>query len=285
VGKRQVFELPPRKVEVFEHQTEKKRCRHCGTASWSAYPAEVGRSVQYGPHLKSLCVYLTQYQFLPYRRCAEFLRDVWGHGISEGALVDFTRECHQSLEVPERAIVEGLKHAAVLCVDETGMRCGKELHWNHVCATKDLTHFILHPKRGEIAMRAQGILPSFEGVAVHDHWKPYYRFKEMGHALCNAHHLRELKHIHDDHGEKWADGMRCLLLSMQQAVEEAKTTGCLEVSTRRLKFFERRYGKILESGMAITRVSGGKPERMGNRIDRPPEAARSNYREKIFWTG
>ncbi len=98
-------------------------------------------------------------------------------------------------------------------------------------------------------MHAQGILPSFEGVAVHDHWKPYYRFQGMDHALCNAHHLRELMHIHEEHGEKWADDMRRLLLSMQQAVEEAKATGSPEVSSRRLKFFERRYGEILESGM------------------------------------
>lgn len=249
VGTRQVFDLPPRKVEVFEHQTEKKRCQHCGTMSWSAYPAGVERPVQYGPHLKALCVYLTQYQFLPYRRCAQFLSDVWGHGISEGALVDFTRECHRSLEDPERAIVDGLKRAAVLCVDETGMRCGKMLYWNHVCATEGLTHFILHPNRGEKAMRAQGILPFFKGVAVHDHWKPYYRFQGMDHALCNAHHLRELRHLHEEHGEKWADGMRRLLLSMRQAVEDAKAAGSPEVGTRRLKFFERRYGEILERGM------------------------------------
>lgn len=250
VGKRQVFDIPPRKVEVFEHQTEKKRCRHCGTTSWSAYPPEVERPVQYGPHLKALCVYLTQYQLLPYRRCAEFLRDGWGHGISEGALVDFNRECHMSLEAPEQAIVEGLKNAAVLCVDETGMRCEKKLHWNHVCATDRLTHFILHPNRGEKAMHAQGILPFFEGVAVHDHWKAYYRFQGMNHALCNAHHLRELKHIHEEHGETWAYDMSRLLLSMQQAVEEAKATGATEVSMRRLKFFERRYGEVLECGFA-----------------------------------
>lgn len=250
VSKRQVFDLPPRKVEVFEHQTEKKHCRHCGATSWSAYPPEVARPVQYGPHLKALCVYMTQYQLLPYRRCVDFLRDAWGHTISEGALVNFNRECHQFLEASEQVIVEGLKSAAVLCVDETGMRCEKRLQWTHVCATDRLTHFVLHPNRGEKAMRAQGILPFFKGRAVHDHWKAYYRFQGMDHGLCNAHHLRELKHIHEEHGERWADRMRRLLLSMRQAVEEAKAAGSTEVSARRLSFFERRYGEILECGMA-----------------------------------
>lgn len=259
VDKRQVFDLPRVNVQVTEHQVEVKRCRHCGTMARSDFPKEAGRPVQYGPGLKALCVYLTQYQFLPYGRCAEFLRDVFGHGISEGALVTFNREAHLQLEAPEQAVLEGLKGAPVACFDETGMRCEKALYWNHVCATEKLTHYILHPRRGEEAMRAQGILPSFGGIAVHDHWKSYYRFKEVaGHALCNAHHLRELRHIHEDHGEKWAKDMHGLLLAMQCAVDGAKAAGATEVSMRRLKFFERRYGEILERGFAYHARQRGK---------------------------
>lgn len=248
---RQVFDFPPVHIEVTEHQVESKRCRHCGAVSRSSFPQAVGRPVQYGPALKALCVYLTQYQFLPYGRCAEFFRDVFGHGISEGALVDFTRECHQQLEVQEQVVLEGLKSAPVACFDETGVRCEKALHWDHVCSTEKLTHHHFHPRRGEEAMRDQGILPSFEGTAIHDHWKSYYRFDAVaGHGLCNAHHLRELKHIHEQHGEKWAKAMSHLLLAMQGAVTEAKAAGHTEVSSRRLKFFERRYGDILEQGIA-----------------------------------
>ena len=68
VEKHQVFDIPPVHVEVTEHQIEVKLCRRCGKVSRSSHPQEASRPVQYGPGLKALCVYLTQYQFLPYGR-------------------------------------------------------------------------------------------------------------------------------------------------------------------------------------------------------------------------
>src|SRR5512142_2375265 len=50
-----------------------------------------------------------------------------------------------------------------------------------------------HAKRGKEGMKAAGVLPSFAGIACHDAWKPYDGWENVaGHALCNAHLLREL---------------------------------------------------------------------------------------------
>ncbi len=46
-----------------------------------------------------------------------------------------------------------------------------------------------------------GILPLFNGTLCHDHWKPYYKF-DCTHALCNAHHLRELTRAYEQDGQK-----------------------------------------------------------------------------------
>jgi len=43
-----------------------------------------------------------------------------------------------------------------------------------------------------------GILPDFTGRAVHDFWKPYFGYT-CTHGLCNAHHLRELVFVHEQH--------------------------------------------------------------------------------------
>src|SRR4051794_41223977 len=42
------------------------------------------------------------------------------------------------------------------------------------------------------AMDAAGVLPHFTGIAVHDAFAPYARYRSVTHALCNAHLLREL---------------------------------------------------------------------------------------------
>ena len=43
-------------------------------------------------------------------------------------------------------------------------------------------------------MDAMGILLTFAGILVHDHWKSYFAYAAV-HVLCNAHHLRELQGV------------------------------------------------------------------------------------------
>ena len=53
-------------------------------------------------------------------------------------------------------------------------------------------------QRGREAIDAAGVLPAFRGIAVHDAWAPYDGYAGLaGHALCNAHALRELQAVID----------------------------------------------------------------------------------------
>jgi hypothetical protein len=53
---------------------------------------------------------------------------------------------------------------------------------------------------GKVAMDAArvlpglaGVLPGFAGVAVHDGWSPYWRYEQVTHAMCGAHHSRAVR--------------------------------------------------------------------------------------------
>ena len=77
----------------------------------------------------------------------------------------------------------------------------------HVTSNQKFTHYFVHEKRGSQAMEANGLLPSFKGTVIHDHWTPYFKYDECTHALCNVHHLREFKGIIDFENQQWAKDM------------------------------------------------------------------------------
>jgi len=108
--------------------------------------------------------------------------------------------------------------------------CDIDLHARclYVCILIAAGETLLHKKipaypnarRDTRAMDEMGILPFFKGVLCHDHWKPYYQYKCL-HALCNAHHLRELEKVWEQDGQQWAKEMQALLIDIAKAVDEA----------------------------------------------------------------
>ena len=201
IEQRQVHDLPHIELIVTEHQAEMKRCS-CGHLNKAAFPEGVNAPVQYGPGVKAVAVYLKNYQFLPYERTCELLGDFFGCPMSEGTLANLIGECHARLEQPVQQIKEQIAQAPVAQFDESGVRVEKKLWWLHAASTANATYYDIHPRRGAEALDAIGILPDFGGKAIHDFWKPYFSY-ECAHGLCNAHHLRELIFVHEQHQQDW----------------------------------------------------------------------------------
>lgn len=189
--RRQVLDLPALALVVTEHPCPTCPCPACGKANRAAFPAEVAQPVQYGPGVKALTTSLMHFQLLPYERVVPLMDDLFNAPLSEGTLFGATQQAWVALEGVEKAIVTALQGAPSLHLEETGQRIGGKLHWLHVTSTARLTYYQSHPKRGKSALEAIGILPGFPGRAVHDGWSAY-RGYGCEHALCNAHHLREL---------------------------------------------------------------------------------------------
>ena len=247
--KRQVFDIPPMELEVREYQAEIKNCPHCQQQVKAAFPAHVKAPVQYGARLKAQAVYLNQYQLIPWARTCETLGDLYNHRPTEGFVQEALRSCHEQIQPALTDIKESVKQEKVAHFDETGMRVMKKLHWLHVASTSELTYYDVHERRGQIAMRAIGILPQFKGRAIHDHYKSYFQFRNCFHGLCNAHHLRELQFITDQYQQPWANQMSQLLLDIKESVANAPPAN-RSLSPYQCKQFSDKFDDILMAGFA-----------------------------------
>jgi transposase len=191
VIRRQVFDIPQITVRVVEHRLVARRCA-CGVVTAAAGPAGVSAPVSYGPHAASIAVYLVMGQHLPVARTAGLLAELFGIPMSVGTVAAWTSRAAAGLAPFTAAARTALSEAELVHADETGLRVAGRGHWLHVASSSRFTSLFCHRKRGKEAIDAAGVLPGFTGIAVHDAFAPYARYRSATHALCNAHLLREL---------------------------------------------------------------------------------------------
>jgi transposase len=246
---RQVFDLPEIRLQVREHRAEVKSCPACGLTAMAAFPPALTQPAQYGERVKALAVYLMTYQLLPYRRTRDLLADLLGQALAEGTLSAALSQAAAQLEPTEATIRQGVRQAALAHFDETGLYVAGQRHWLHVAATPQLTAYAYHAKRGGAAFADFGILPQFSGTALHDAWPAYFGYG-CRHALCNAHHLRELTYLEEEWQSRWAGKMKKLLLAIKQRVEEAVAAGKRELAVSERRSFVRRYQRVVREGLA-----------------------------------
>ncbi len=269
IERRQVHDFPRPRMHVTEHRYEIKTCPDCHRVVSSAQdaPKDISAPVQYGPRILALCVYLKTYQLLPFKRCAELIRELFGGTLCEGTLAKMISKVGDSLEAPLAAIREMLIGSGVAHFDETGVSVRGKRHWLHVASTSKVTLYTIHSKRGTKAMDAMGVLPYFKGRAIHDHWKPYYTYKGCRHGLCNVHHLRELTFVDEQMHQPWARLMMDLLIQIKSAVDTAKASNLREFDDKTTTAFKRRYVAIIATGIAANPAPVPVPGRRGKPKD------------------
>lgn len=241
---RQVFDLPePQPLVVTEHRAYRCRCAQCGETTAAAFPEGVTAPVQYGARIAAFVVYLLHYQFIPEDRLVELMADLFGVELAAATIARMSANGAGRFQGFVEALGQSVKSAAVKHLDETGFRIGGQTQWLHVAVTTWLSFYWTAPKRGRLL---EGLI----GIVVHDHWKPYYTLKGVLHALCNAHHLRELKALIEIDKEPWAWRMQHLLRRACHAVNLARERE-EPLKPSLVDRFRRRYDAIVAEGIAF----------------------------------
>ena len=247
---RQVFDLPPIRLQIVEHRVQARRCS-CGTVTTATFPVEATASACYGPRISAIGTYVMARHHVPVARTAELLADCFGAPVSTGWLAGLQQRAATRLTPFNTAVIGYLRDAPVAHFDETGARVAGGLAWIHVASDHRFTRLHLASSRGRSSMEIGKILGNgFAGVAVHDGLNAY-RGYDLEHALCGAHHLRELAGIGELTSQDWPTRLGDLLVEMNVAVNRAKTSGKTSLPARRLAAYRCRYRVLVAEGMGL----------------------------------
>jgi len=279
VEKRQVFDLPEEvRLEVTEHQAEIKTCPSCGAQNEAEFPSDVTQETQYGVRVQAQMAYFNVYHFIPMERTAEVIEDLYQQSVSAGTVAATSAKAAERVKSVHEKVRSYLTQTEeAVHFDETGVRVAGKLNWLHSVSTTRATLYQTHAKRGEAAIEAIGILPKRTGWSIHDFWKPYLKYGQARHGVCNSHLLRELLFVAEQYSQTWATGMHDLLLNIKHTVEAAKSQGHTALSQPQEQGFQSEYDRLVQQGLEINPT----PPRIQGRRGRVKQSPPKNLLDRL----
>lgn len=275
--KRQQVEIPAPKAVITEYRQVVVMCA-CGCVHREEFPFGVTPHVSYGPRLKAYAVGLVDGHFVALARTAEIIADQYGVRPSDGTIQKWIGQAAVRLNTSYETTRQAVIAAEVVHFDESGVRVNGHTQWLHVAGTTEHAFYTIHPKRGQEAMRAAGILPPFTGHAVHDHWAPYWAFEGATHSLCNAHILRELRYFEEaTDGHPWPIRLREVLVEGKKAVDAALAEGKTEVDATQAESLLARYDGWVGIGLLVFPERPKEPGQKG----RPKQEPATNLLRRL----
>jgi len=260
--RRQEIEIPPKPIEVIEHQRLEKACPNCGAVNQGQWPDHLSGNVQYGRRFKAFSLYLMIYQLLPYERTSELLESLFGYRLGGGTLKRIITEAYQALAAIEGQIEAAIRGSPVGHADETSIRVDGQTRWLHVVSTHSYTYYYWSKYRGQQAHQADGLLPTYTGLLMHDAYSSYF-VHGYEHALCNAHLLRELQAIIEaEPAQTWATQLMRLLRTAWALVKAAKADGLEALPLDLADRIDHLFAQILTRA---ARLNPSKPRPPGHR--------------------
>jgi len=187
-GRHQVTELPPLRPHVTEYQLHTLACARCGATTAATLPAGVPRGA-FGPHVEATVALCTGVYHLSRRTTVGLLGDLFGVDLALGTVSACEQAVSAAVAAPVAEAHGYVQQQAVVHVDETGWREGRQRAWLWVMVSTLVTVFLVHARRNTAAARS--LIGGCPGIVVSDRWSAYKAWPIAHRQLCWAHLLRE----------------------------------------------------------------------------------------------
>ena len=188
-----IEEIPePQPVIITEYKIAHYRCPFC-RKEVVANDAGCPHKGKFGNNTIAQATLLKYEDRLPHRKIQSTLNRMHGLKISPATIFDLTRRAAEAVQSDYDAILNKIRNAPILYVDETGIHVQGEKHWIWTFTTPSETFFVIRKSRGTKVL-IEVLTRRFRGIIVCDGWKPYARFTNRI-QRCWAHLLRESKDL------------------------------------------------------------------------------------------
>lgn len=201
----QVISIPELKLIVKQVNHYVLVCKKCGERIRTA-PKKRSNNVVYDASVKSLVVYLSVVQFLPYGRIANIFKELFGITPSEGSLVNWVMEAKKNAQPALEKIKEYIMSSTIVGFDESGCYCNKKLDWAWIAQTVYYTLLFRASRRGAKVLEEKFGDALERMIAVTDRHSAYFAINFLNHQVCLAHILRELQYLSElDTKQNWSN--------------------------------------------------------------------------------
>jgi len=186
-ARHQVEELPVMAVRVTEHQCQRVLCPGCAAKAAAVLPAEA--ACAHGPRLQAAIVTLSIRNRISRRDTVELCEQLFASRISVGTVEAILTRAADALAVPCEDLLDRVRGAEALNMDETGWRLkGKQRAlWG---AFTD-RHAILQIASGRHEQHAKSLLGDSAAIVTSDRWWAYTHLPVARRQVCWSHLQRD----------------------------------------------------------------------------------------------
>ena len=192
-----VEEIPePLPIEVIEHFINHYRCPHCNK------DVAAKNNVPKGSFGKNVLTHVTLLKYddrLPLRKVVNSLERHYDLTLTNVGIFKITNSVAKKLVAPYNLIIQRIRMAKVVYVDETGIKVnGVNYHIWTFGTDKDILFVIRKSRAKKVIIEILG--EKFEGVISCDGWSAYSQYSDNI-QRCWAHFLRESKNLAEKYTE------------------------------------------------------------------------------------